>query len=198
MSKHLEQDKQDLLKHYTSVVMKSPPAAYAAPDWYLHHTNPPAMNEPWSHVSSLQEYRIHREFKADYHRDKSYEARRGPFDFDTKSVWQRDAEDKEIVEKKKISLTEVKLPAIKPKYPSKMPNISTNKEFSGEKKLSFPPIAQRKSEAGTNWFQQCTAWEKEIQETSENSEQTEDSEPSRSESPPARNELKPPFQGCDK
>ncbi|XP_027499878.1 uncharacterized protein C7orf57 homolog isoform X1 [Corapipo altera] len=200
----------DLLKHYTPVIMKSPSAAYAAPDWYLHHTSPPAMDEPWSSVSSLPEYIIHREFKADDHHGNTYEARRGPFDFDTKSVWQRDAEDKENAEKKKV-----KLPAINPKYPSRMPNVSTSKEFSGANKLSFPPVpVQRKIEAvnfsklinngyGTDWFQQCTGWEKKIQEPSENSEQSKeplppDSEPSQSEPPPASNELKPPFQRCNK
>ncbi|XP_027645751.1 uncharacterized protein C7orf57 homolog [Falco peregrinus] len=80
----------------------------------------------------------------------------------------------------------VKLPAINPKYPSRMPNVSTNKEFSGKNKLSFPPMpAERKSEAvnlskligngyGTDWFQQCTGCEKKIQKTSENSEQSKE------------------------
>lgn len=45
---------------------------------------------------------VHREFKADDHHANSNKARRGPFDFDTKSVWQRDAEDKENAEKKKV------------------------------------------------------------------------------------------------
>ncbi|XP_027734758.1 uncharacterized protein C7orf57 homolog isoform X2 [Empidonax traillii] len=182
----------DLLEHDTPVVTKSPSAAYAAPDWYLHHTSPPEMDEPRSSASSLPEYMIHREFKADDHRGNSYEARRGPFDFDTKSVWQRDAEDKENTEKKKM-----KLPAINPEYPSRMPNVSTTKEFSGANKLSFPPMpAQRQIEAvnfsklisngyGTDWFQQCTRWEKKIQEPSENSEQSKDSEPPQSEPPPA-------------
>ncbi|KAM7122041.1 LOW QUALITY PROTEIN: uncharacterized protein C7orf57 homolog [Ciconia maguari] len=130
-------------------------------------------------ISSLPDYMIRREFKADDHHGNSYETRRGPFDFDTKSVWQQDAEDKQNTKKKKV-----KLPAINPKYPSRMLNVSTNKEFSGENKLFFPPMpAQRKSEAvnfsklisngyGTGWFQQCTGWEKKIQETSENSEQS--------------------------
>ncbi|XP_010284681.1 PREDICTED: uncharacterized protein C7orf57 homolog, partial [Phaethon lepturus] len=91
----------DLLKHYTPVTRKSSLAAYAAPDWYLHCSNPPATNEPQSSVSSLPDYMICREFKADDHHGNSYEMRRGPFDFDTKNVWQRDAEDKENAEKKK-------------------------------------------------------------------------------------------------
>ncbi|KAM6142984.1 LOW QUALITY PROTEIN: uncharacterized protein C7orf57 homolog [Phoenicopterus ruber ruber] len=194
-----------VLKHCTPVTMKSSPAAYAAPDWYSHCSNPPATDKPRNYVSSLPDYMIHREFKADDHRGNSYERRRGPFDFDMKSVWQRDAEHKENTEKKKV-----KLPAINLKYPSRMPNVSTNKDFIGKNKLSFPPLpARRKSEAvnfsklishgyGTDWFQQCAGWEKGIEETSENSEQSKDSEPSQSESAPASNESKPLFQGCNK
>ncbi|XP_014727790.1 PREDICTED: uncharacterized protein C7orf57 homolog isoform X3 [Sturnus vulgaris] len=175
----------DLLKHYTSVEMKTPPAAYAAPDWYSHCANPAGIEKPRSYAFSLPDYMVHREFMADDHHGNSYQKRRGPFDFDTKNVWQREAEDKENAEKKKISLSQVKLPPISPKYPSRMPTVSTNKEFSGENKLSFPPMPpQRKSEAvnfsklisngyATDWSQQCTGWEKKIEETSENSEHSE-------------------------
>ncbi|XP_074942253.1 uncharacterized protein C7orf57 homolog [Phalacrocorax aristotelis] len=187
----------DLLKHYTPVTRRTSPAAYAVPDWYSHRSSPPVTNEPWSSVSSLQGYTIHRKFKADVHHGNSYELRRGPFDMDVQSVWQWDAEDKEKTKKKKV-----KLPAINPKYPSRMPTVSTNKEFSGKNKLSFPPMsAQKKTEAvsfsklisngyGTDWFHQCAGWEKKIQETSENSEQSKDSEPSQSESSSASNKSK--------
>ncbi|KAM6210912.1 LOW QUALITY PROTEIN: uncharacterized protein C7orf57 homolog [Sarcoramphus papa] len=161
--------------------------------------------------SSLPEQMIHREFEASDHCGNSHEPReRGPFDLAVQKFWHWDAEDKENAEKKKISLTQVKLPAINPQYPSRMPNVSTNKEFSGKNKLSFPPMpAQRKSEAvnfsklisngyGADWFQQCTGWEKKIQETSQNSEQSKDSEPSQSESASASNESKSLFQGCNK
>nr|XP_026647587.1 uncharacterized protein C7orf57 homolog isoform X1 [Zonotrichia albicollis] len=194
----------DLLRHYTPVVMKSPPAAYAAPDWFTHCASPAGIEKPRSCVSSLPDFMVHREFVAGDRHGKSYERRRGPFEFDTKNVWQRDAEDKENAEKKKISLTQVKLPPISPKYPSRMPTVST-KEFSGENKLSLPPMpAQRKIEAvnfsklisngyGTDWLQQCTGWEKKIDETSENSDDSEDSE--HSESPSASNELKATVSG---
>ncbi|XP_005153624.3 uncharacterized protein C7orf57 homolog [Melopsittacus undulatus] len=187
----------DLLKHYTAVTSKSSPAAYAAPDWYLHCSNSPATNKPRNYVSSLPDYIIHREFKADEHCGNHYEIRRGPFDFDTKTVWQRDAENKEKAEKKKV-----KLPAIKPKYPSRVPDVSMSKEFSGKNKLSFPPIsAQRKNEAvnfsklisngyGTDWLQQYTGRNRNIKETSENSYQSKDAEPSESESAPTSNESK--------
>ncbi|KAF1588761.1 hypothetical protein FQV11_0000834, partial [Eudyptes moseleyi] len=173
---------QDLLKHYTPVTRRSSAAAYAVPDWYSHCSSPPRyIFACRSSLSSLPEYMIHREFKADDHHGNIYETRRGPFGFDMKSVWQQDAEDKENTEKKKVGWRGT---LYKPKYPSRMPNVSTNKEFSGKSKLSFPPVpAWRKSEAvnfsklisngyGTDWFQQCTGWEKKIQETSENSEQS--------------------------
>ncbi|XP_004935191.2 uncharacterized protein C7orf57 homolog isoform X4 [Gallus gallus] len=193
----------DLLKHYAPVARKSTPVAYAAPDWYLHHSSPPATNEPRNDISTLPDYMIHKEFNVDDHHSSNYETRRGPFDFDTKSVWQRDAEDKENTEKKKV-----KLPAINAKYPSRTANVCMNKEFSGKNKLSFPPMpAQRKGEPvnfsklisngyGTDWLQQHSGYRKKIQDTSEDSEQPQDSEPSQSESPPASNELKPQFQEC--
>ncbi|KAM9285914.1 LOW QUALITY PROTEIN: uncharacterized protein C7orf57 homolog [Cariama cristata] len=211
-------------KHCTPVTMKSSPAPYTVPDWYLCCSRPPSVLKckiciPGtnkcifacrSYVSSLPDYMIHREFKADDYHSNSYETRRGPSNFDMKSVWQQDAEDKENADKKKVGWREVKLPAINPKYPSRILNVSTNKEFSGKNKLSFPPMpAQRKSKAvnfsklisnGWDWFQQCTGW---IKETSENSKQCKepllpDSEPSQSESAPASNESKPRFQGCNK
>ncbi|KFU85696.1 Uncharacterized protein C7orf57, partial [Chaetura pelagica] len=168
----------DLLKH-CPVTVESPPATNAAPDWYSHCSNSPAADEPRSYVSSLPDYMIHKEFKADEHQGNTYETKRGPFDFDMKSVWQRDAEDKDKTEKMKE-----KLAATSPKNPSSLPSVSPNKEFSGENKLSFPSRpAQRKSEPvnfskllsngyGTDWLQQHMGQEKKIQETSENSEQS--------------------------
>ncbi|XP_042725828.1 uncharacterized protein C7orf57 homolog [Lagopus leucura] len=192
----------DLLKHYAPVTRKSTPVAYAAPDWYLHHSSPPATNEPRNSISTLPDYMVHKEFNDDHHRS-NYETRRGPFDFDTKSVWQRDAEDKENTEKKKV-----KLPAINAKYPSRTANVCMNKEFSGKNKLSFPPMpAQRKGEAinfsklisngyGTDWLLQYSGCGKKIQNTSEDSKKSQDSEPSQSESAPTSDELKPQFQEC--
>ncbi|XP_019469388.1 uncharacterized protein C7orf57 homolog isoform X3 [Meleagris gallopavo] len=192
----------DLLKHYAPVTRKSTPVAYAAPDWFLHHSSPPSTNEPRKNISTLPDYMIHKEFNDDHH-SSNYETRRGPFDFDTKSVWQRDAEDKENTEKKKV-----KLPAINAKYPSRTANVCMNKEFSGKNKLSFPPMpAQRKGEPvnfsklisngyGTDWLLQHIGCGKKIQDTSEDSKKSQDSEPSQSESAPASSELKPEFQEC--
>ncbi|XP_071592821.1 uncharacterized protein C7orf57 homolog isoform X1 [Heliangelus exortis] len=189
----------DLLKHCAHVATESSQSTYAAPDWYSHRPNAPATGEPRSYVSSLPDYMVHKEFNAsDYHGD-AYESKRGPFDFDMKSVWQRDADDKEDAEKKKISLMQAKLPAVNPEYSSKMPNVSTDKEFSGENKISSPAgSTQRKGEAvnfsklisngyGTDWFEQHSGQENKVQETSQNSEQSEDSEASQLESAPASN-----------
>uniref|UniRef100_A0A8D0FRN8 Uncharacterized protein n=1 Tax=Strix occidentalis caurina TaxID=311401 RepID=A0A8D0FRN8_STROC len=91
----------DLRKHYTPATMKSSPAAYATPDWYSHCSSPP-NTFVLNYVSSSPDYMIHRVFKADDHHGNSYKTRRGPFDFDMKSVWQQDAEDNENTETKKV------------------------------------------------------------------------------------------------
>lgn len=49
----------------------------------------------------MPDYMVHEEFKSDQ-QNSNYETKQGPFDFDVKSVWQRDAEDKENKEKKKV------------------------------------------------------------------------------------------------
>uniref|UniRef100_A0A8B9SGV3 Chromosome 7 open reading frame 57 n=1 Tax=Anas platyrhynchos TaxID=8839 RepID=A0A8B9SGV3_ANAPL len=95
----------DLLKHYAPVTSKSSPVAYAVPDWYSHRSNPPANYFVMkNYVSTLPDFMVHKEFNADDHHSNNYETRRGPFDFDMKSVWQRDAEDKENAEKKKLPM----------------------------------------------------------------------------------------------
>lgn len=53
-----------------------------------------------SRSPAIPDYMIHEEFKSD--QPASYEPKRGPFDFDMKSVWQRDAEDKENKEKREV------------------------------------------------------------------------------------------------
>uniref|UniRef100_A0A8C6ZLM8 Chromosome 7 open reading frame 57 n=1 Tax=Nothoprocta perdicaria TaxID=30464 RepID=A0A8C6ZLM8_NOTPE len=168
----------DLLKHHIPATSKSSPVAYAAPDWYSHCSTSSTTDEPQNHVSTIPDFMIHKEFKASDHHSTNYETRRAPFDFDMKSVWQRDAEDKENTGKKKV-----KFPAINPKYQSKIQNVPTNKEFSGKNKLTFPPMpAQRNGEAvnfsklisngyGADWIQQHIEREKKVQQTSENSEE---------------------------
>uniref|UniRef100_A0A8C3VTB8 Chromosome 7 open reading frame 57 n=1 Tax=Catagonus wagneri TaxID=51154 RepID=A0A8C3VTB8_9CETA len=90
----------------------------------------------------MPDYMVYEEFRPDQS-NGNYEVRRGPFDFDVKTVWQREAEE---LEKEKIK---VRLPAIKPKYPSKVGTPLGPKDPAGSK-LSFPPINGYKDE----WLQQ--------------------------------------------
>ncbi|KFV99190.1 Uncharacterized protein C7orf57, partial [Fulmarus glacialis] len=190
----------DRQKHYIPVTRRSFPAAYAAPDC----SNPPATDEP-SSLCSLPEYMIHREFKADVHHGNSYKTRRGPFDFEMFSsgmLRTKKTQRKRSFSSLSFDITSVRLKSSSPSTYS----LSDSGTFLMMKLTPLKP-AQRKSEAvnfsklisngyGTDWFQQCTGWEKKIQETSENSEQSK--EPSQSESALASNESKPPFQGCNK
>ncbi|XP_043396411.1 uncharacterized protein C7orf57 homolog isoform X5 [Chelonia mydas] len=177
---------------------KTSPVSYAAPDWYTHHSKPPTDDESKAHVSSMPDYMVHEEFKSDQ-LNGNYETKRGPFDFDIKSIWQRDAEDKENKEKKKENAAqvevhvgntkEVKLPAINPKYPNRIQPSIANKEFHGGNRLYFPPMPGQKNNEPVNfsklisngyrddWIQQRNDWEKKIQQTSKNNEQPEESLP---------------------
>ncbi|XP_065439980.1 uncharacterized protein C7orf57 homolog isoform X3 [Chrysemys picta bellii] len=188
----------DLLKHFTPSTRKTSPVAYAAPDWYTHPSKPSPDDESKAHVSSMPDYMVHEEFKSDQ-LNGNYETKRGPFDFDMKSIWQRDAEDKENKEKKKENAAqvevhvgntkEVKLPAINPKYPNRIPPSTANKEFHGGNRLYFPPMPGQKNNEPVNfsklisngyrddWIQQRNDWEKKIQQTSKNNEQPEETLP---------------------
>ncbi|KAL8165736.1 UNVERIFIED_CONTAM: hypothetical protein K2H54_054385 [Gekko kuhli] len=153
-------------------------------------------------VPAMPDYMTHEEFKAE--QLASYEPKRGPFDFDMKSVWQRDAEDKENKEKKEeneiqlegspsSSKEEIKLPAITPRYPHRTPQPIASKEFHGENRLYFPPMpAHKKNEPvnfsklmssgyGDEWLQQHDEWEKK-------NSQPKDSETSPPESTQTDNE----------
>uniref|UniRef100_A0A8B9NSI8 Chromosome 7 open reading frame 57 n=1 Tax=Apteryx owenii TaxID=8824 RepID=A0A8B9NSI8_APTOW len=164
----------DLLKHYTPVTRKSSPVAYAAPDWYSHRSNPPTTNEP-NYVSTIPDYMIHEEFKAGDHHSNSYETRRAPFDFDTKTG--EDASDWTCWFLLKGSYSP--LPA----------------QRNGEA-VNFSKLIS--NGYGADWIQQHTEREKKVQQTSENSEQCRDiistfiffiadSEPSQPETAPASN-----------
>ncbi|KAG8139618.1 hypothetical protein E2320_002385, partial [Naja naja] len=82
----------DLLRHFTSPRKVSP---YCAPE--SHHSKQAADNSK-SRVPIMPDYMIHEEFNSD--QPTRYKPKRGPFDFDTKSIWQRDAEDKENQKKR--------------------------------------------------------------------------------------------------
>ncbi|XP_017724048.1 PREDICTED: uncharacterized protein C7orf57 homolog isoform X4 [Rhinopithecus bieti] len=93
----------------------------------------------------MPDYMVHEEFNPDQ-ANGSYASRRGPFDFDVKTVWQREAEELEK-EKKKL-----RLPAIDSKYLSKADTQLGPKDPTGSR-LSFPPINGYKDE----WLQQQRA-----------------------------------------
>ncbi|XP_062813186.1 uncharacterized protein C7orf57 homolog isoform X7 [Anolis carolinensis] len=172
---------RDLLRHFTSTPRKMSLGSYGAPEWYSHHNKSAAPDESKSRLSTIPDYMIHEEFKTD--QPTSYEPKRGPFDFDMKSVWQRDAEDKENKEKKEenevqmesspgSTKEEIKLPAITPRYPHRTPQPIATKEFHGGNRLYFPPMPLYKknepvnfsklmsSGYGDDWLQQRDEWEK--------------------------------------
>lgn len=46
----------------------------------------------------MPDYMVHKEFKPDL-ANGNYESRRGPFDFDVKTIWQREAEELDVKRK---------------------------------------------------------------------------------------------------
>ncbi|XP_033050112.1 uncharacterized protein C7orf57 homolog isoform X2 [Trachypithecus francoisi] len=135
----------DLLKHFAPGTRKGSPVAYSLPDWYIHHSKPPTANQQEVRAASMPDYMVHEEFNPDQ-ANGSYASRRGPFDFDMKTVWQREAEELEK-EKKKL-----RLPAIDSKYLSKADTQLGPKDPTGSR-LSFPPLNGYKDE----WLQQQRA-----------------------------------------
>ncbi|XP_057405522.1 uncharacterized protein C7orf57 homolog isoform X4 [Balaenoptera acutorostrata] len=89
----------DLLKHFAPGTTKGSPVAYSLPDWYVHHSQPPTADRRRVPAVSIPDYMVYEESNPDHVRG-NYESRRGPFDFDMKSVWQREAEELEKEKKK--------------------------------------------------------------------------------------------------
>uniref|UniRef100_A0A8I5NRE8 Chromosome 7 open reading frame 57 n=2 Tax=Papio anubis TaxID=9555 RepID=A0A8I5NRE8_PAPAN len=133
----------DLLKHFAPGTRKGSPVAYSLPDWYIHHSKPPTANQQEVRAVSMPDYMVHEEFNPDQ-ANGSYASRRGPFDFDMKTVWQREAEELEK-EKKKL-----RLPAIDSKYLSKADTQLGPKDPTGSR-LSFPPMPGQKNSSPTNF-----------------------------------------------
>ncbi|XP_064338445.1 uncharacterized protein C7orf57 homolog isoform X3 [Camelus dromedarius] len=144
----------DLLKHFAPGTRKGSPAAYSLPDWYVHHSKPPTAEQRPIPAVSLPDYMVYQEFSPD-RADGSYECRRGPFDFDVKTVWQREAEELEKEKKK------VRLPAINSKYPGRVGTPLGPKDPAGSR-LSLPPINGYKDE----WLQQRPDTDKRAPQTS--------------------------------
>ncbi|XP_057589569.1 uncharacterized protein C7orf57 homolog isoform X4 [Hippopotamus amphibius kiboko] len=122
---------------------KGSPVAYSLPDWYVHHSKPPTADQRQVPTVSIPDYMVYEEFNPDQ-ASGNYESRRGPFNFDMKTVWQREAEELEKEKKK------VRLPAIKSKYPSKAGTPLGLKDPEGGK-LSFPPMPGQKTSSPTNF-----------------------------------------------
>ncbi|KAB0336942.1 hypothetical protein FD755_025794 [Muntiacus reevesi] len=91
----------DLLKHFAPGTTKGSPVAYSLPDWYIHHSKPPTADQRQVPAVSIPDYMVYEEFNPDQ-ATGNFESRMGPFDFDMKTVWQREAEELEK-EKKKAS-----------------------------------------------------------------------------------------------
>ncbi|XP_011226010.1 uncharacterized protein C7orf57 homolog [Ailuropoda melanoleuca] len=160
----------DLLKHLVPRTRKGSPVAYSLPDWYTHHSKPPTAEQRQVPAISMPDYMVYEEFNPDQ-TNGNYESRRGPFDFDVKTVWQREAEEREKEKKK------VRLPAINSKYPSKVGTPLGPKDPAGGR-LSFPPMPGQKASSPTNfsklisngykdeWLQQRADSEKRTLQTS--------------------------------
>lgn len=86
---------------------------------------------------------VYEEFNPDQ-ANGSYESRLGPFDFDMKTVWQREAEELKNVKRK------VKLPAINSKNPTKPGTPVSNKDLDGSR-LLLPPMPGQKTGSPTNF-----------------------------------------------
>ncbi|KAM5273640.1 uncharacterized protein C7orf57 homolog [Ctenodactylus gundi] len=133
----------DLLKHFAPGTRKGSPVAYAWPDWYIHHSRPPTASRRPVPVVSMPDYMVYEEFQPGQ-AEESYEARRGPFDFDMKTVWQREAEEQDEAREK------VRLPAISSKHPSHVGTPAAPRDPAGSR-LSFPPMPGQKTSSPTNF-----------------------------------------------
>ncbi|XP_070120507.1 uncharacterized protein C7orf57 homolog isoform X2 [Equus przewalskii] len=173
----------DLLKHFAPGTRKGSPVTYSLPDWYIHHSKPPTADQRQTPAVSMPDYMVYEEFNPEQ-ANGNYESRRGPFDFDMKTVWQREAEELEKEKKK------VRLPAINSKYPSKTGTPLGPKDPAGSR-LSFPPMPGHKTSSPTNfsklisngykdeWLQQRAGSDKRTPQTSrasESSQSTQDPE----------------------
>ncbi|XP_010623203.1 uncharacterized protein C7orf57 homolog [Fukomys damarensis] len=133
----------DLLKHSAAPgTRKGSPVAYTLPDWYIHHSKPPTASRRPVPVVTMPDYMVYEEFHPSQ-ANGGYESRRGPFNFDMKTVWQREAE--ELEEKKKV-----RLPAINSKHPNKVGTPVGARDSEGSR-LSFPPMPGQRAGSPTNF-----------------------------------------------
>ncbi|XP_028919675.1 uncharacterized protein C7orf57 homolog isoform X1 [Ornithorhynchus anatinus] len=188
----------DLLKHTTPGTRKDSPVAYSVPDWYIHHSKPTTVDQThytvpdwYTHhskpsaadqreipLSSMPDYMIHEEFNPNQ-ANGIYESKRGPFDFDMKTFWQREAEEND---KEKKTL---KLPAINSRYSRRMVSSTAGtKNSNSGSKISFPPMPGQRTSEPTNFSKLISNGyvdgDKRSPQTSKISEVTKSSEESQS------------------
>ncbi|XP_069586490.1 uncharacterized protein C7orf57 homolog isoform X2 [Ranitomeya imitator] len=157
----------DLLKHIDPPLKKTLPVSYAPPDWYSHEPSTPSSTV--APLRNVPDYMIHEDF-SDERNDPKYEMKRGPYDFDKKTIWQRDLEENE---KENFCEKKVKLPAINPKCTNDNSVIASGKgppliKTKGDKlgkKCFFPPMPGNKTDTvnfgkllsngyGDEWYHQ--------------------------------------------
>ncbi|OCT76025.1 uncharacterized protein C7orf57 [Xenopus laevis] len=160
----------DLLKQIENTTKKSSSVCHALPEWYTHMTenSPAEQREP--PLRNIPDYMVHEDFNTSQH-EQSYEVKRGPFDFDQKSVWQRDSDG--VIKENHDDKKQVKLPDIKTRskgdtktFLGKGPPTTNAKKATSGKKCFFPPmpVSQKKETVnisklmsngyGNDWFQQ--------------------------------------------
>ncbi|XP_018423610.1 PREDICTED: uncharacterized protein C7orf57 homolog [Nanorana parkeri] len=137
----------DLLKHTTSAPKKTLPVSYAPPDWYTDENSSPPPEQAAAPLRNVPDYMIHEELNMEQS-EQTYETRKGPFDFDQKTVWQRETEDNE---KENHHDKKVKLPAIKHDSnvtaSGKGPLPPKTRHDKPGKKCFFPPMPGNKNDA---------------------------------------------------
>ncbi|XP_078544310.1 uncharacterized protein C7orf57 homolog isoform X2 [Lissotriton helveticus] len=182
----------DLLKQTTPAARKSSPVSYSIPDWYTHEAMTPPAKQTDAAVSYFPDYMVHEESKVE-ESDSKYESRRGPFDFDMKTSWQRDADDNE--KENEGDKKHIKLPAINSSVKTEkttvvqnnvLPPTTTSKREHPGKKVVFPPMrTSRNSDPvnfskllsngyGDDWIQQRNDRDKKAQQKSSNTEKPKD------------------------
>ncbi|XP_075684669.1 uncharacterized protein C7orf57 homolog isoform X2 [Rhinoderma darwinii] len=141
----------DLLKQIDSLPKKTHQLSYAPPDWYSHEPVTTPQESTVAPLRNVPDYMIHEEL-SDQGYDQKYEMRRGPFDFDQKTMWQRDLEENG---KENHGDKKVKLPAINPKYMNDNTMVASgigpsstklNSDKLG-KKCFFPPMPENKNDS---------------------------------------------------
>ncbi|MEE6514641.1 hypothetical protein FKM82_022949 [Ascaphus truei] len=183
----------DLLKQMTPASKETSSGLYSLPDWYSDESLIPPAEDPAVPLRNMPDYMFHEACPSEQLENR-YEMRKGPFDFDQKTVWQRESEDNEKENHREVKGKKVKLPAIKQKFPNdkntdvpgKGPNATTAKEENLGKKCFFPPMpVSRNNEPvnfsklmsngyGDDWFQQRGDLEKKSLQKTKHSEKFKD------------------------